>query len=433
MCGLAGIITKTPQPFDYSTFCTLGVANDSRGGDSCGVFIDGKYEYGVNDKKLFSSYFLDSKLLYGTEKSTVALVHCRKASVGKISAETAQPVVLTDKKGKVLYVLMHNGTIHNYEELAKKYIPEVNIEGMTDSQVMARIFFHSGYNALKEYNGGAVFVIVDYREKEPVTLFFKGSSKKNQYSVESEEERPLYYSIDKDKKELVFSSIWTYIAALRKELDVYSLRPNILYKFAGNGFSKVKDYDRSKCFQTRKTLQTAYFGDWYGYNEVVYDNYITINNQTNTYSYKGEKIHGRLFLTQYGKVEKVSSKRAMEVYFFDGVAMKNSYCFRFLMVLLKETKLTRKAFSEKFQNVIRFLSIDEAYCKGGLWYKAITPTDSILFTGVIQALTATMKSTYENGALKSTTYGNGFGEMKPSKKDDINFKIVKEQCESLMK
>ena len=42
MCGLAGILRTKKAKFDYQTFCTLGIANDSRGGDSCGVFIDGE-------------------------------------------------------------------------------------------------------------------------------------------------------------------------------------------------------------------------------------------------------------------------------------------------------------------------------------------------------------------------------------------------------
>ena len=41
MCGLFGLVGKHSRSFDYSTFCTLGIANDSRGGDSCGIFIDG--------------------------------------------------------------------------------------------------------------------------------------------------------------------------------------------------------------------------------------------------------------------------------------------------------------------------------------------------------------------------------------------------------
>lgn len=47
------------------------------------MFIDGKYEYGTGDTKLFSNYFLDSDLLDNTNKAMVAMVHCRKASVGK--------------------------------------------------------------------------------------------------------------------------------------------------------------------------------------------------------------------------------------------------------------------------------------------------------------------------------------------------------------
>ena len=108
MCGLAGIVSKMPRAFDYATFCTLGIANDARGGDSCGVFIDGKYEYGVDQNKFFSSYFLGSDLLYNTDRSSIALVHCRKASVGKINEQTAQPVIIKDAYDNVKYVLMHN-------------------------------------------------------------------------------------------------------------------------------------------------------------------------------------------------------------------------------------------------------------------------------------------------------------------------------------
>ena len=63
MCGIFGIINRRPKKFDYKTFCTLGVVNDSRGGDSCGVFIDGKVEYGVSKEKLFTDFFYGSKLI----------------------------------------------------------------------------------------------------------------------------------------------------------------------------------------------------------------------------------------------------------------------------------------------------------------------------------------------------------------------------------
>ena len=130
MCGIAGILRTKKAKFDYQTFCTLGIANDSRGGDSCGVFIDGETEYGTFKEKYFQDFFQDSKVINAAidKKINISLVHCRKASVGVVSEKTAQPVVLRDKAGNVRFVLLHNGTIWNYEELAKKYIPNIDIK-----------------------------------------------------------------------------------------------------------------------------------------------------------------------------------------------------------------------------------------------------------------------------------------------------------------
>ena len=94
MCGLFGIINKQNQAFDKRAFYTLGVNNDSRGGDACGVFIDGKVEYGTGNKKLFQDFFLDSPLLKETQKCQIALGHCRKASIGGTADNLAQPCVI---------------------------------------------------------------------------------------------------------------------------------------------------------------------------------------------------------------------------------------------------------------------------------------------------------------------------------------------------
>lgn len=463
MCGIAGIINKTPRAFDYATFCSLGISNDARGGDSCGVFIDGRYEYGVGENKFFSSYFQDSKFLDETEQSMIALVHCRKASVGVISEKTAQPVVIT-KDGKVEFVLMHNGTIYNYEKLAKKYIPDVDITGMTDSQVMAHIFYHAGYSALNEYNGGAVFAIVDYRGVAPRTLFFRGSSKKTSYSKEAEAERPLYYCIDKTKRELVFSSIWMYLMALRKDCTTYALRTNELLEFNGTALVLVEKYDRADMQQSKEvppttkaySLYDGVYGGYGGYGgsekslggnysdyddswfdsgtSMVYDNYISVDMLRNIYSYKGKKIQGKLSINDYGRVGGKLSK-GCEVWFFNGVALKNKHCYNFLTNLKKETKLSDKDFFIKFENVIRFLSVDGIYPKGDYWYQAISATGSILLTGTWQPLTSVSSTRFVGGSRIGTTY-KGVKESIKSKvfdKLDINFKTIKEECKSLMK
>ncbi len=434
MCGIAGIINKTPRTFDYSAFCTLGIANDSRGGDSCGVFIDGKYEYGVDKRKFFSTYFPNSDLLYDVEKSSIALLHCRKASVGNISKETAQPVVLTNDKGKVEFVLLHNGTIHNYAELAKKYIPNVDIFGMTDSQVMARIFYYKGYECLDEYNGGAVFTIVDYRNGNPEILLYKGASKKTKYSKEIEEERPLFYCIDKVKKELIFSSIGIYLLALRKELKVFSLKSNILCKFTGVSLVSVQEYKREKCIQVK---ETNYVYDTWDYNETYVKPYIAMDLLHNTYSYRGEKLHGRIYLTNYGGIEKTASKNTLEIWFFGGIALKSVHCFRFLISIWTESHLSREDFTNKFQIVIRFLSMDQLFSDNNIWYKAISPIEYTKFTGIYQPIGAVSKTEYVNGSMVMRTYNGSYNYTRElvasSIKSDVNFKEIREQCKSLMK
>ena len=251
MCGIFGTINKTkPKRFRYTPFASLGIFNDSRGGDSCGIFIDKHYEYGVDKKKLFKDFMLESKVLeeFRGKEVSVAIGHCRKASVGAINEANAQPVIIQDDKGEPEFVLIHNGTIKNHEELAKKYIPEVNITGMTDSQIMARIFYKSGYQVLSEYYGGSVFFIVDYRKGSPECFFFQGYSKNTEYTKEETQERPLFI-VHRDGT-LTFSSIYEILQVACPGAKVWQPHANTLYSFTDKGLIREKEYPRDKVAQT---------------------------------------------------------------------------------------------------------------------------------------------------------------------------------------
>ena len=100
MCGLYGIINNGPKPFRKDIFTALGIMNDRRGRDSCGVFIDGKVEYGIGQNALFESFFWDSDLLNNTETCEIALGHDRKASVGGVTVEKAHPILIKNDEGK---------------------------------------------------------------------------------------------------------------------------------------------------------------------------------------------------------------------------------------------------------------------------------------------------------------------------------------------
>lgn len=335
MCGIFGTISLKSKAFNKRAFCTMGVRNDSRGGDSCGIFIDGNVEYGIDKQKLFINFFRDSKLLEYTTTCKIALGHCRKASVGKVGLETAQPVVIYNDQNKIEFVVIHNGTIYNYEELAKKYIPEIDIKGMTDSQVMARIFYYKGYDVLDEYIGGAVFVIHDYRTDE--SLIFKGASKKHSYSKDEEEERPLYYCWHNGR--FVFSSIFETLYAHYYEEDIYTLSCNVLVRVE-NKLRSVKQYDRKNCIQTKPSANVVYtLEDYYEIHNVPKP-----KKNTNTYfkigfdgsAYIDENkvpLHGVLKVSNYGWVypnRTGNESWINNVAFFNGRMLKNSKAFELI-------------------------------------------------------------------------------------------------------
>ena len=109
MCGIFGVVNRHKRQLDKRAFITLGCANDARGGDACGVMIDGKVDRGTEkDDVYFQNWYPKSKVLKDTEKCYVALGHCRKASVGGVAADKAQPVTISDENGNLLFCLIHN-------------------------------------------------------------------------------------------------------------------------------------------------------------------------------------------------------------------------------------------------------------------------------------------------------------------------------------
>lgn len=337
MCGIFGIINHHKRQLDKRAFITLGCANDSRGGDACGIMIDRKVEKGTEkDDQYFQCWYPKSEVLKATEKCYVALGHCRKASVGGVSPEKAQPVTIHDEDGNLLFCLIHNGTIYNYKELATKYIPDVKIDGLTDSQVMAQIFFHKGYDVLAEYNGGGAFVIHDYRTNK--TLMFRGESKRSLNATKVEAERPLYFV--KTGKSVIFSSIYAVLQGLYWGFDAYDVPSNVLLECDGLTLYKVKEYDRSKCYgcRTYTTASTAnthisiYNGD--GYCGSFYNGYSTtakVDFDTTTGLYlnskTGDLLHGIIFVSSYGYISSYSTGYNNPYYFWKGIMLsgENAY------------------------------------------------------------------------------------------------------------
>lgn len=322
MCGIAGIISTEKTTFNVNDFNILGTLNDERGGDSCGIFIDGQVEYGIGNRNLFRNFTLDVDY---PESASIALLHCRKASPGyPVTLEQAQPIVIK-RNDKIEFVLMHNGTISNIRELASKYLQKIDTWSMSDSQILAEIIYKCGYNVLTEYTGCAVLVMVDYRSGTPKVFAFKGSSCYNEGKTKSE--RPLVYMVNDGK--FYFSSMYSALYCINHKDTIYEFPVNQLCQIKNNKIYLVKEIDRTKLRKDTYNIRTIYQESSIGY---VNDN-LYYNQPTGTYMLNGTPAHGEyvaypsgyLVYKPYG-----STNYGHTFYFFHGRLLYNKESYEFL-------------------------------------------------------------------------------------------------------
>lgn len=324
MCGLAGIISTEKTAFDVNHFNTLGALNDERGGDSCGIFIDGQVEYGIDDNAMFRNFMVDVDY---PKSASIALLHCRKASVGyPVNLAQAQPVIIK-RNNKVDFVLMHNGTISNIRVLSAKYLPKIDTFHLSDSQILARIIYKFGYDVLEEYTGCAVLIMVDYRSVTPKVLIFKGSSCYNE--AKSKSERPLYYMINDDK--FYFSSMYTSLYCINNKRTIYDFPVNQLCQIQNNKVYRLQEIDRTK-LKKEYPVTGSYSSGYGASNSYVTDN-LYYDKTTGIYMLNGAPAHGayNVYPSGYLISEKYSyNANDPTFYFFCGRLLYDKDCFDFL-------------------------------------------------------------------------------------------------------
>jgi len=260
-CGIFGWSGKSTKDFSELKFRVLGIDNEYRGTDSCGIYFDMDTIYGVGTRSKFSKFITDNTRIRPSRFNTV-LGHTRNASVGIVNEKNAQPLINfieKDKSSRYLdFVITHNGTLYNYEELAKKYKIETN--NYTDSFILGKLICKAGWDVLTEYKGSASLAFIDGIDANSIYLYH-GKSKYNETGNYTTEERPLYYL--RQAEGIYYSSIERSLDFINMDsrYKVKELPHNKLFKLNNGNIEEVGTYDRSDCVHGKSYSNKNYYSN----------------------------------------------------------------------------------------------------------------------------------------------------------------------------
>lgn len=134
MCGIAGLIVKSGSEYDFSEFKAATKLMQHRGPDNFGEYYH----------------------------KNIALFHYR-LSIIDIDERSNQPFYSDDKNN----VMVYNGEIYNFQDLAAKYKPQLKTS--SDTEVVLKIIEKHGNSVLSELNGIFALCIHD-KKNDTITL-----------------------------------------------------------------------------------------------------------------------------------------------------------------------------------------------------------------------------------------------------------------------
>lgn len=266
MCGIIGWAGKRPKDFNKQKLDILGIQNETRGTDSCGLTIDGDIRIGIDKNKRYRDFIANADYAPPVEVPTV-IGHTRKSSSGVINFENAHPFGFGQVgENSYEFVGVHNGTLHNKEELAKEFGVELKDDTRfkIDSEILLECIYKSGnFKVLSQYEGGAAIVFTNLNEPN-VIYCFHGASKKAHDDKSSPIyiERPLFY-YKESKNSLYISSIEESLRGIADkdkdnwEDDIDEFKTNVVYKITDGDIENAELFQvsRAKAFQKKNWLK----------------------------------------------------------------------------------------------------------------------------------------------------------------------------------
>ena len=227
----------------------LALFNQERGGDGCGMLINGQIYKGYEDwqatpkknTKAFKDFFSDPEIQQLSYEKGVIIAHTRKGTMGGTGKENNHPFVVEPFSGdeRLRITGVHNGSISNMMKLCTKHDVDYNA-WKVDSHGLYMLMDKVGPEVLKEYEGHAALVWT--LDGEPNSLFvYHGGycDYKDEKIEDMVEERPMYFL--ETPEGIYLSSMATALdAIISKGEEVLCLEYNCIYQIKNGKFTKFK-------------------------------------------------------------------------------------------------------------------------------------------------------------------------------------------------
>lgn len=129
MCELLGVSSDRKIELNHLLKTFYGHSQEHPNGWGLAFLDDGNISIEREPVKASDSYYLRSRLT-GELRSSRLMAHIRRATIGEICYENTHPFITKDISGRS-WVLMHNGTIFEAQDLARYQCIQ---KGTTDSE-----------------------------------------------------------------------------------------------------------------------------------------------------------------------------------------------------------------------------------------------------------------------------------------------------------
>jgi len=179
MCGIVGVVCKSHFGFSQKqvdVFHQMLFVDELRGEDSTGIiYVENDNGFGILKDNAPASWIassmLHNSLLQDKIRKGKALIgHNRKATVGRVVAETAHPFVVDDK-----FAMVHNGTLRGH-----KLLKDTEVDSEALAHIIAPVFNSTASKEELEEEMGKVdgaYAIASYNQEENMVFLTRNGER----------------------------------------------------------------------------------------------------------------------------------------------------------------------------------------------------------------------------------------------------------------